>query len=280
MKTMINNSLSISIESLVDYVLKNSDHDPAFSKLDPIASIESQKTPLKRKAVDYLKPIAKRTHIEPSSHLSQCPTTIHLRLGKGELIESIKQTYEQAKKCSLEKIYIHYADQFNVDVQEIENIYLATSSSPTAIETSVINTKSPLPVKKNLKLNSTSKETMVNCINRIFHKTNRSLEEIQKCYADKLKVDIQEIEKIYLAASTHCPTVSETSVIPTKTLLPVENTITMTPDFKKYLVKVIDQIFDEMKTCSLKKIQTQYAKHFKLDLQEVKEICCFFAPPP
>lgn len=271
MRTTTSNFSSISIDKLVDYVLTDSGHDPVFSTLDPIANIESQKIPsknLKRKAIDCLESTVKKNPIEPSSY-SPCPTTIPFKLEKAELIESMKQTYEQAKKCSLEKLHTYYADQFNVDAQEIENIYLAVSSCPTFNEISVIPTKLPLPITKNLIWDPTAKKDLVNSINQIFHRTNEPLEEIQRCFADRFNVDIQEIKKIYLNVSIHCPTVNETSVIPTKSsFLPAENTIIMTPGLKKDLVNVIDQIFDEMKSCSLKRIQTQYGKHFKLDHED------------
>ena len=80
---------------------------------------------------------------------------------KRKFINTINQIYEKVNALSLEKIQTHYANQLNVDLQEIKNIHLAVSNHyPTANESSVISTKVSLPANHSITIDPELKEKL------------------------------------------------------------------------------------------------------------------------
>ena len=271
MTTSINNFLSTPIDGLIKYLSTDSDNDPVFNELTTLPSNKKSKnTPsknLKRKTVDCLnQPIVKKTHTKISleNNLKTYPEK-----EKEELIEPINQTHERVKAYCLEEIQMDFANQFNIDIQEIKKIYLDVfTHSPTANEPSIINTKIPL-VTNGLELDPAVKRTLVDSMNQLFDITNKSLEEIQMDFANQFNVDIQEIKKIYLDVSTHSPTADEPSII--NTTLLAGNKLEVNPMFKKMLVDSVNRLF-HITNKSLEEIQMDFANQFNVDIQEIKKI--------
>ncbi len=287
MTAITNNSLPISIDGLINYVLTDSD-DPVFNELafDSTPNTEPQKNQeisskgLKRKTIDCLnQTIAKKPHIEPSSFSLENNTTISSAF-KRKLINTINQIYEKANALSLEKIQTHYANQLNVDLQEVKNIYLAVSTHcPTASKSSVI-IKASFPVKSSVLIPPKSKENLVNAINQKFSEVKKShLEKIQAYCADQLKLDLQEVKNIYSAASPHYSTMV-TTTLPRKLKkldFSLEDSSTgkklvISPEAKKNLADNINCL-SYTTDASLEEIQVSYAHEFKIALQDIKDIC-------
>ncbi|VHO04016.1 hypothetical protein [Candidatus Rhabdochlamydia sp. T3358] len=277
MATIINNSSS-SFDKLINYVLTDF-NDPIFNELSSNSTPntteprKSQETPpkgKKRKIINYFnQPVAKKALVlNPSLSFPKNSVTML----PSKLINTINKIYEKVNAYSLEKIQAFYANQLNVDLQEIKSIYLAVSiHCPTANESSVA-IRTSLPAKYRVVMDPTSKEKLVNTINQIHKKAIAlSFEKIQLHYANRLNVDLQEIKNIYLAVSTHCPTANESSVINVKASLPAKYRI-VDPTFKKNLVNAINQAFDKIKASHLEKIQAFYANQLNVDLQEIKSI--------
>ena len=138
---------------------------------------------------------------------------------KKNLVDAINRNFDKVKPFNLEKIQTYYANQLKVDLQEIKNIYLAIPTHRSTIVTNISSSKKLDMLDLNLKkyyvfiISPKAKKNLVNKINCLFHVTTASLEEIQTCYANQLKVDPQEIKKIYFAVSTNDPSANEPSEI-------------------------------------------------------------------
>jgi hypothetical protein len=197
---------------------------------------------------------------------------------KKELVDSINQIYEKASTSSFEKIQIHYANQLDVDLEEIKSIYLAVSTHcSTANKTSVINTKTSLSVKNSVIIPPEFKKELVNAINRNFNKIKTShLEQIQTYYAKQLKLDLQEIKSIYFFVSPHdsATEIVSNELKPLDLKLKVSSTETIliiSPAAKKNLADNITYLFHTTDV-SLEEIQTRYAKQFKIAPQDIEDI--------
>lgn len=258
---------------LINYILT----DPIFNELTPdsIQNIESQKNQegpfesLKRK-IDHLnQPIAKQAFVLNSSSSSPENSVIMSSRFKRKLIDTINQIYKKANALSLEKAQIHYANRLNIDLQEIKNIYVTVANESSVIETKTSN--------RSITIDPELKNNLVKAINRNLDKVKPfNLEKIQTYYANQLKIDLQEIKNIYLAA--HRPTII-TKTSSSKKLdvldLNIKNSyvdaIIISPETKKNLVRNINYLFCAT-DASLEEIQTRYANQLKVDLQEIKKI--------
>lgn len=219
MATITNHFLprSISIDNLINYALTT---DPLFNESlsnstpnrEPQKDHEISFNSLKRKTTDYLnQPAAKKAFaLNPPNSLPLENSVITSPSFKKKLRDTISQIYKKANALSLEKTQVHYANQLNIDLQEVKNIYAAvftdcsTTNKPFRIETKTSNCS--------ITINPELKKKLVDAIDRNLDKVKPfNLERIQTYYANQLKVDLQEIKNIYLATSTHHLTIKTSS---------------------------------------------------------------------
>ncbi|QZA59194.1 hypothetical protein [Candidatus Rhabdochlamydia porcellionis] len=80
---------------------------------------------------------------------------------KKKLRDAINQIYKKANALSFEKIQRHYANQLNIDLQEVKNIYIAVSTHcSTANESSVVETKISFSIKRSITIDSELKKIL------------------------------------------------------------------------------------------------------------------------
>jgi hypothetical protein len=120
--------------------------------------------------------------------------------------------------------------------------------------------------KAKIQIPSESKQEMVDGINRLRQKTQRPLEEIQLHYARALKVDVQEIKKIYSCYQP--PNIQKKSKV--KTIHPFNSKCLILPESKQEMIGSINQLGQKTKK-PLEEIQTIHVPKLVVTLQDVKK---------